>query len=93
VWEWLTFLSYQQTAPRYRLIPARASVAEASGYWQMLPRPLAEALRAGFPFARPVTLEDMAYFDWEMVTAVTHNLLPPSQAAQQTTPLFWFAAP
>lgn len=93
VWEWLTFLSYQQTAPRYRLIPARASVAEASGYWQMLPRPLAEALRAGFPFARPVTLEDMAYFDWEMVTAVTHNQLPPSQAAQQTTPLFWFAAP
>lgn len=32
-WKWLAFLSHQPTAPRYRLIPARASVAVRTAYW------------------------------------------------------------
>lgn len=92
-WEWLAFLSRQPTAPRYRLIPARASVAARTAYWSTLPRPLNEALRAAFPFARPVTLADQLYFSWEQITAVTTHQLTPQQAAQEIPALIWFTAP
>lgn len=92
MWTWLAFLSHQQTAPRYRLIPARVSVAEANAYWSTLPRPLNEALRAAFPFARPVTLADQHYFTWEQITAVTTHQRTPHQAAQEIPALNWFTA-
>lgn len=92
VWQWLAFLSYQPTAPRYRLIPARPSVAQATGYWSTLPRPLSEPLRVAFPFAQAVTLTPHPAFGWEAVTAVVANQRTPSQAAQQSADLPWFTA-
>lgn len=91
VWQWLRFLSYQSPLPRYRLVPARPSVARASGYWQTLPRPLGEAMRAAFPFARPILLEEQSYFTEEMVTAVLSGQLAPDEAARQTTKPAWFS--
>lgn len=90
VWEWLNFLSYQQTAASYRLIPARPSVAEATRYWSKLPRPLGEALRVAFPFARPITLATQKAFTWDRLTAVTNHRLTPQQATQEPPPLTWF---
>jgi len=90
VWAWLRFLSYQETAPRYRHIPARMSVAQTTNYWAMLPRPLNEAVRAAFPFARSVTLMPQPAFDWELLTAVTTGQKIPLQAAQQPVSLPWF---
>ena len=88
VWQWLEFLSYQKPTPR--LVPARPSVARASQYWERLPRQLGEAMRIAFPFSRPVTLADQAYFSWEKVTAVTSGDIPPLQAAQNRPQVVWF---
>ncbi|MEJ2746445.1 MAG: hypothetical protein P8183_00775, partial [Anaerolineae bacterium] len=93
VWEWLKFLSYQAPSPRFRLIPARPSIAQQTNYWNALPRPLSEAMRAAFPFARPVTLADQVYFSWDQLTAVLTNQLTPTEAARRPTPITWFTAP
>jgi ABC-type glycerol-3-phosphate transport system substrate-binding protein len=90
VWRWLKFLSYQPPLPRYRLIPARPSVAQQTAYWQTLPRPLNEAMRSAFPFSKPVTIGDSLWFDDGMVTAVTTQELSPAQVAQQQPPIDWF---
>lgn len=92
-WTWLNFLSTQPTAARYRLIPARPSVAAATGYWPTLPRALSEPVRVAFPFARAVTLDPQPAFAWESVTAVVQNQRTPAQAAQQALDLPWFTAP
>lgn len=83
VWRWLKFLSYQPPLSRYRLIPARPSVAQHTAYWQTLPRPLNEAMRSAFPFSKPVTIEDELWFDdnGELETAVS----PPKRPT-----LNWF---
>ncbi len=91
VWRWLKFLSYQPPLPRYRLIPARPSVAEETAYWQTLPRPLNEAMRSAFPFSRPVTIGDKLWFDHAMITAVISGELTPKQASQSTPKIRWFA--
>lgn len=93
VWQWLDFLSHYPTAARYRLIPARPSAAEATGYWRTLPRPLSEPLRVAFPFAQAVTLMPHPAFEWEAVTAVVTNQRTAAQAAQQSPNLLWFTAP
>lgn len=90
VWAWFKFLSYQPPAPRFRLVPARPSTARQTTYWTTLPRPLSEAMRAAFPFARPVTLTDQGHFSWEQLTAVTTTQLTPTAAARQTPPITWF---
>lgn len=69
------------------------NVAARTAYWANLSRPLNEALRAAFPFARPVTLADQLYFSWEQITAVTTHQLTPRQAAQEIPALIWFTAP
>lgn len=88
VWRWLQFLSAQFPAPR--LIPARPSVAAQRNFWSVLPRPLGEAMRTAFPFARPVTIEEQTYLRWEQVTAVVSGEETPIQAAQDRPPLRWF---
>jgi ABC-type glycerol-3-phosphate transport system substrate-binding protein len=93
VWEWLKFLSYQPPAPRYRLIPARPSIARQTAYWTTLPRPLSEAMRAAFPFTRPVSIDDQSYFSLEQLTAVTSGHLTPSEAARRPQPITWFTRP
>jgi len=93
VWEWLKFLSYQAPLPRYRLIPARPSVAQRIAYWQTLPRALSEPLRAAFPFARPVLLDEKEYFGAERLTAVLSGRQTPQEVAHHTPPLRWFAPP
>jgi ABC-type glycerol-3-phosphate transport system substrate-binding protein len=70
VWRWLKFLSYQPPLARYRLIPARPSTAAQTAYWQTLPRPLNEAMRAAFPYSRPVKIGDELWFEGEGRTAV-----------------------
>jgi ABC-type glycerol-3-phosphate transport system substrate-binding protein len=93
VWEWLKFLSYLPPAPGFRLIPARPSTAQQTGYWTTLPRPLNEAMRAAFPFARPVTLADQVHFGWEQLTAVTTHQLTPEAAARRPAAVIWFTPP
>jgi len=88
MWQWLKFLSYQ--APTSRMIPARPSVAEDVGFWKFLPLPLGNAMRAAFPFARPVTIEDQTRLTWEQVTAVTSSKLSPAEAARQQIDVGWF---
>lgn len=91
VWKWLKFLSYQPPLPTQRLIPARPSIAEETGYWQKLPRPLNEAMRTAMPFGRPVTIGDQVWFDEEMITAVATQELAPQQAGQSGPPIDWFS--
>lgn len=88
VWKWLKFLSYQR--PASRLIPARPSVATNMGFWTYLPRPLGDAMRTAFPFARPVLIEEQGYLTWEQVTAVVSGELSPQQAAQIRPAIRWF---
>jgi ABC-type glycerol-3-phosphate transport system substrate-binding protein len=91
VWQWLKFLSYQRPAPRFRLAPARSSVADQTHYWASLPRPLGEAMRTAFPFARPVLLEEQAYFSWELLAAMLSGELTPAEAAQRRPRISWFS--
>ena len=91
MWQWLKFLTYQSATPR--LIPARPSVAEEIGYWKYLPRPLGNAMRTAFPFARPVTIEDQTKLTWEQVTAVASGKLSPAEAARQQPDVGWFGNP
>jgi hypothetical protein len=91
VWRWLTFLSHQPPLASFRLIPARPSVAEAASYWQILPRPLNEAMRTAFPFSRPILLGDRLVFTDEMVTAVLRGDISPEEAARQRTETIWFS--
>jgi hypothetical protein len=91
MWQWLKFLSYQ--APTSRMIPARPSVAEAVGFWKFLPLPLGNAMRAAFPFARPVTIEDQTRLTWAQVTAVTSGNLSLAEAARQQLDTSWFGFP
>lgn len=90
VWLWLKFLSEQYLARQRRQIPARPSVAEATGYWQTLPRPLGDVLRTAFPFARPVLIAEQELFTWEQLAAVTSGRVSPAEAAQSTPGLHWF---
>jgi hypothetical protein len=77
VWRWLKFISYQPPLARYRLIPARPSTAAQMAYWQTLPLPLNEAMRAAFPFSRPVEIGDELWFEGEGRTAVAAPQSPP----------------
>ena len=90
VWRWLKFLSYQAPLSSYRLVPARPSVAAKADFWRLLPRPLNEAMRAAFPFSRPVTIEDELWFDADVITAVATHQLTPDQAASAPPSLRWF---
>ncbi|MCB8926744.1 MAG: extracellular solute-binding protein [Ardenticatenaceae bacterium] len=88
-WQWLKFLSYQPPSARYRLVPARPSVATSSQFWGRLPHDLGNAMRTAFPFSRPVLIEEQHLFDWEMLTAV-QNGLAPETAVQLSPRLHWF---
>ncbi len=88
VWQWLKFLSYQRPTPR--MIPARPSVANGMGYWAYLPRPLGDAMRTAFPFARPVLIEEQMAITWEQVTAVLSGQSTPLEAAQKQPVIRWF---
>jgi hypothetical protein len=91
VWAWLNFLSFWPPRPQFRMIPARPSVAEESGFWQILPRELGNPMRIAFPFARPIRLEEQRYFTEAQVTAVLSGTHSPAQAAHQVKPIRWFA--
>jgi ABC-type glycerol-3-phosphate transport system substrate-binding protein len=69
-WQWLTYLDQQPPNRPRRLIPARPSIAQASGYWINLPPPLGRAMRSAFPFAQPVHFEEQGLFTREAITAV-----------------------
>jgi ABC-type glycerol-3-phosphate transport system substrate-binding protein len=89
-WEWLKFLSYQRLARQKRLVPARPSVAIESGYWTKLPRPVSEAMRIAFPFARPVLIEERGYFPWDQLAAISSGEQTPAEAAQALVRVRWF---
>jgi ABC-type glycerol-3-phosphate transport system substrate-binding protein len=80
-WEWLKYLSYQSVEKEVRRIPARSSVAAENGFWETLPRPMAEVMSAAFPAARPVTLAEQGLFSWEQLAAVISGRLTPAEAA------------
>lgn len=90
VWMWLRFLSFQPPRAQFRLIPARPSVAESSGYWQILPRELGNPMRIAFPFARPIKLAEQRYFTEGQVTAVLSRAATPEQAARVVPAFVWF---
>jgi hypothetical protein len=90
VWEWIKFLSHQPPVQHLRLIPARPSVAGSIGYWAKLPLPLGNAMRTAFPFARPVLIEEQAYFSPEQVAAVVSSEMTAEEAARQWPQVRWF---
>jgi hypothetical protein len=92
VWRWLVFLSRREVVGPLRYVPARPSVAEATGYWTVLPPPLRDALRTAFPFARPVGPADRLLFNRAQLDAVTGGALTPAEAARLPLPLRWFGA-
>ncbi len=83
VWDWLTFLSYRYLVRTSRHIPARPSVAAAVGYWDGLPKPLADTMIAGFPYARPVLLAEREIFTDDLLDQVGEGQLSPTEAAAQ----------
>jgi ABC-type glycerol-3-phosphate transport system substrate-binding protein len=89
-WEWLDFLSYQSLARQKRLVPARPSVAMANNYWVNLPRPVSEAMRAAFPFARPVLIEEAGYFPWPQLAALSTGQQTPDEVLQTMARVRWF---
>ncbi len=90
VWEWLKFLSDQPPMARYRLIPARPSVANTSGYWGGLPGAIGEPMRLAFPSARPVRLADQGAFSWEQVGKVATGAISAEEAVSLGTRPAWF---
>lgn len=90
VWTWLNFLSHTTPMQRYRLIPARRSVARANAYWETLPRELGEAMRTAFPLARAVRIEERDAFTWERLAGVMEHGV---DSAETTPPLRWFTPP
>lgn len=92
VWEWLKFISFQYPVRTTRLIPSRPSVAQAAQYWYTLPKPLDDAMRTAFPFARPVMLSEQYYFSDEQLTAVRDGVSPADAAVLQPR-LEWFTYP
>jgi hypothetical protein len=50
-------------------------------------------MRAAFPFARPVSIDDQGYFSLEQLTAVTSSQLTPAEAARHPQPITWFTTP
>ena len=90
MWQWLKFLSRWPPMPHYRLIPARSSVSERVDFWNRLPRELGEPMRAAFPLARAVRLQEQAIFSWAAVRAVMEGKLTAQQAAQQGRSFAWF---
>jgi hypothetical protein len=89
-WQWLSFLSRHALQRQKRYIPARPSVASETGYWSLLPRPVGEAMRAAFPFARAVRLDEQRLFDWELLRRLLAGEISPAEAAQTGQPLSWF---
>lgn len=86
VWRWLRFLSYRPLNGPLRYVPARPSVAAQMQYWDRLPNPLRDALRAAFPFGRPVTFADEQRFSRQQLDAVTSGTVAPADAALQAQP-------
>jgi ABC-type glycerol-3-phosphate transport system substrate-binding protein len=89
-WEWLKYLSYQSLARQKRLVPARPSVALATNYWGNLPRPVSEAMRTAFPFARPVLIEEYGYFSWQQLASITSGEQTPTEAILSMDRTRWF---
>lgn len=89
-WQWLKHLSYQYLARQKRTIPARPSVARATQFWSILPRPLSEAMRAAFPLARPVMIDEQSLFRWEQLAGVVSGRQSPQEAALAHPRLRWF---
>lgn len=93
VWAWLHFLSREAPIPLgARTIPARASVAARTHYWDNLPAALAPNLRDAFATAQAITAADSDAFGWEQLAAVVAGRQTPLEAAQRR-PLPWFSAP
>lgn len=90
VWRWLVFLSDTPLLGALRYVPARNSVAQEMGYWNTLPRPLQEAMRTAFPFARPVSFDERRLFSRRQIESVTIDGVAPYEAATQVEPLRWF---
>jgi ABC-type glycerol-3-phosphate transport system substrate-binding protein len=90
MWQWLKFLSRWPPMAHYRLVPARSSVSQEMDFWNRLPRELGEPMRAAFPLARPVRLQEQAIFSWPAIRAVMEGKLTPQQAAQQGRDFAWF---
>jgi hypothetical protein len=70
VWEWLSFLSRRPLNATLRYVPARPSLAAETYFWEILPRPLSNAMRIAFPFARPVLISEKGLIGEEALSAV-----------------------
>lgn len=89
-WQWISFLSNQPIASQFRYVPARPSQATLSLYWSTLPRQLSDPMRTAFPFARPIKIEEQAYFSWDQITAVLTQEATPQEAARLIPDINWF---
>lgn len=92
-WQWVAFLSHHYLAPQLRHVPARPSLAQETGYWSVLPRPLGDVMRTAFPFSRPIRLDERDLFSWENIAGVVAGQLTPAQAAHSAPAVRWFAPP
>jgi hypothetical protein len=49
-------------------------------------------MRTAFPFARPVLIEEQAYFSQEQVTAVVSGAMTAEEATRAWPQVSWFGA-
>ncbi|MEM7332324.1 MAG: extracellular solute-binding protein [Chloroflexota bacterium] len=89
-WQWISYLSTQPLASQFRYLPARSSVATETNYWSTLPIQLSDPIRTAIPFARPVLIEELEYFDWELIISVVSGELTPAQASRIPDQPNWF---
>jgi hypothetical protein len=47
-------------------------------------------MRIAFPFARPVLIEELGYFPWEQLAAISSGEQTPSVATQSMDRVRWF---
>jgi ABC-type glycerol-3-phosphate transport system substrate-binding protein len=90
VWRWLVFLSYRPLNGPLRYVPARPSLAVQTGYWDVLPIPLREAMRTAFPLARPVKIADREQMTGELLATIADGRLTVFEATQRGPDFRWF---
>ncbi len=90
VWRWLTYLSRQRPIGPVRSIPARRSVAEEIDYWETLPPELRGPMSQAFRDARPMGIDERAYFGWSALEKLVNENAGAEALAEQMMETVWF---
>ncbi|HSH04688.1 MAG TPA: hypothetical protein VLL52_19405 [Anaerolineae bacterium] len=90
-WRWLVFMSEQVPQGRFRLVPARLSVAERSGFWAGLPEAVRPVLEGMMANGEGVNLAERGLFEPEVVGAVVAGEMTREEGVRlMTREVKWF---